>query len=426
MSKQHAEICFVAFEEKDLMSLLPIYNSVRIHRPDARLFTIGFDRGYADSALSFLFGATFPIIIAASPGSVTNWLEIIRPRWSYHLIGIEHGVSPFKKFTYSDAFLCYDDYFAPSILWKERLERLYPSRSTRFHLGGYPKANQFICLVPDEARKDILPPIPYDVVVFSWGLKEEALFSLPDRDNVIYLLHPAQVEFSRPYPFKRSRVIISSLENTTSILSNADRVFGDISSMTFEISQSKKTYLIIDRSLYIEDYDIDDSIMDPASDRFAYVPETDFKIDSTFILDKALLIAALHGDPLINTRPLNDNFLIETIICPMQEDLCTKGILSIAEGRERIMAEEKAPHHQEAAIEFIQHAYRLILGREPDLDGLRHYLTKLNTSSSSALSGGLEILLELAQSDEAMQRPVTFRDAWPKLMIGTDPRYETR
>jgi len=402
------------------MSLEPIYDNVRKERPETYIFSIGFERGHANNAFSSILTATMPIIVSSSPGSAVDWMQILRPRWSYYFVGVEHGLSPFKKFTYSEAFLCYDEYFSPTLLWKERLERLYPASRTRFHLGGYPKAMQYN---PGHLKKTDKPLRKKDniVVIFSWGIKEDELYRLPDMENLTYLLHPSQEDFSRSSPFKKSKILKSTSEVTVNLLGQADIIFGDMSSLTFEISRSVITYYFLDRRIYIENYDVENEFLIVENSSYGTIPKTRIKIDRKFILDKFDLEKSISGKIPEDKKPLGMCPALNDILNESNSDLCTAGIIDIARRHDMISFRKNEIRPDAATAEFIRHAYVTVLGREPDIEGFRHYADRIRNSKDSLLVVGIDIFKDLASSEEAQKRTDIPNDVWPILQIKNDP-----
>jgi len=141
----------------------------------------------------------------------------------------------------------------------------------------------------DEKPKNI-------VVIFSWGVKEDELYKLPDKENIIFLLHPSQEAFSQPSPFKKSQIIKSTIEATKKIIENAKYVFGDMSSLTFEVARFAQTYYFLDRVFYIDNYDVEDNYITINSEKYGEIPETNLFIPMEFILNKCdLACCRFHG-----------------------------------------------------------------------------------------------------------------------------------
>lgn len=414
-----SEIFFLACEEKDVMSLLPVWQAVSQTRPDANFCTFGFTSDHSNSVLERIIAARFPLIVAASPASVDRILRSLRPRWSFWLIGVEHGISPFKEFTYSSAFLIYDDYFAPSRLWLDRLQKIYPSAKTRFHLGDYPKANSFsqiekryIDLEKNDQIKD-----SNVLVILSWGLREDAFFSLPDQENITYLLHPGQAEFQESIPFIRASVLWSKGELATKLVGEADVVFGDLSSLTFEVALARSTYLFMSNDLYIDNYDIDPNILDPQSALFGCVPGTDYSVDRQFILSLDELKRALCIGELKDKLPLSFEPVLMPHLQQSDRQMTVEGIINLAKISETLHEKLGAAPFEARLVRFVRASYRAILGREPDAHGLQEYIALAKSRDESAVVIGLEILLSLARSKEA-QHPNLMGDVWPILSEG--------
>lgn len=302
------------------------------------------------------------------------------------------------------------------------MAHLYPHARTRFHAADYPKTRQFLALA-EPKNKDLSREgnLPNTVVIFSWGVREDALFSLPDRKGVTYLLHPAQTTFSRPAPFLHAQVLRSTTDTTLRILGNSDRIFGDISSLTFEMAAILPTWLFIDRSFYIDEYDIEDEIMDPNHVQFACIPQTEYQIDPSFILDRAGLVAALTNGSEPVATPLGQETMLVPTLKTEGPDLCTSGILEICTRLAQELSIRGTLMPDVAAAEFIRNAYLQILGREPDLAGLSNYMKKMTENDESVLIQGLEFMLVLLRSQEAQSRLELPRNVWPVLNLTTNP-----
>ncbi|WP_025886133.1 DUF4214 domain-containing protein [Asaia prunellae] len=405
------DLIFFAAEEKDLMSLRPIWEEACIIKNDAQLILISKESKDCVKELETLITSKFPVIVCASPGRSVEMLNIIRPRWSYILIGVEHGISPFKSFTHSEAFLTYDYYFAPSLMWLERLQRLYPEEKLKFRLGDYPKAREFQSIENDTSDDIVDLNI---VVIFSWGLRREAIITLPDMENITYLLHPSQTELNIDNFFNKAKIIKSNDIVTKEILGNANLVFGDLSSLTFEIAPHRKTYLFIEREFYIENYDISNDIMDRNSENFGKAPASDYQIDQAFVVSKEDLIRSLeNGAPPENNRPLDQ----ETKLLPaINKDNNIKSSLSIVdivrENEEKLKG-SSIQDYRVSSITFIHDAYQKILGRAPDPGGIKHYVEFLSKTNQPLLVAALSIMLDLAKSKEAKQYGEILDRTWP-------------
>lgn len=414
-------ILFLAFEEKDLMSLSPIWDEVVKHRPNSKLFSVGFNRQGSDEFFPHILDSAFPIIVSSSPGSAVKWMELLRPRWSYYFVGVEHGLSPFKKFTYSRAFLCYDEYFAPSRLWQKRLQKLYPNSQTHFRLGGYLKAmhyNNNLAANTDIPKKDNLLQSEI-VIVFSWGVREDEIYNFPDLENLTILLHPSQVNFHKHNPFKKTKVIRSNSDVTVDILKKADLILGDISSLTFEISRSKTTYYFLDRKFYIDNYDIKDSFISVGSNDYGRIPETDIYIPKDFILNKSDIELFFSGKGLNGKKPLSECPILDNIFNPEDNQHCIPGLLKIANRYDNMLPLKNSLRPDLVMIEFVRNAYLNILDRQPDRKGLFHYVEKLRKSEKSLLIAGLDVLKELAESEEARNKYDRATNAWPLVQVIT-------
>lgn len=117
-------------------------------------------------------------------------------------IGVEHGIAPFKMYTYGKHFLNYDYFLAPTPIWQKRLKDLY---NYECYLGGFPKLDKFKNYKTGNKT----------LVIFSWGVNFDKVNKLPKLENVIYTFHPtAKKKFG--------------------LSNNIGNVIGDHSSLTLE------------------------------------------------------------------------------------------------------------------------------------------------------------------------------------------------
>lgn len=419
---ERTPILFLALEDKEYMSLYPIWEEISKRRKNCKLIRFSqFCDGnvsYKKGGLGELLAASFPIIVTATPGSTYIWMKALRPRWSYYFLGVEHGVAPFKKFTYSDAFCHYDDYIAPTALWKDRLERLFPNARTRFHLGGYPKATTYRKLL--EKKNDTSEVVSCGgktiVVIFSWGIRSDILDILPDNEGVTYLFHPSQSGDIPQDKFENAVLLRSSSDVTVEAISKADMIFGDLSSLTFEVCRMRETYLCLDYRLYIDDYDVERCFIDSDSEQYGCVPHTDVKITRDFIFSFEELCDALNGKNFSDRKSLSQCPSLDAIFPEDIPDKCSDIIVDIANRLDKYQIHTKSEMPDVEAAEFVCYAYRTILGRDPDSEGFGSYINRLRTTEGvSRFEEGLRILTEIVSSAEARERSYNYKYNWPYL-----------
>lgn len=421
-------IFFLATEEKEYTALFPLY--AEMSELNTRTYFLKFFDAAVDasSVFSLFLENSFPIVVAATPSSL-HYVSVLRPRWSYTAVGCEHGISPFKKYTYSPVFLDYDYYLAPTDLWLTRLQTLYPNRKTRFYQGDYPRLEELREKSKNIEISGIINYIPkyildkkekIQLVIFTWGINEKILQSMPDKVGIIYLLHPAQKEFLKDVSFKNACIVISNQNITPKLIGFSDIIFGDLSSLTIEAASIKKdTYLVLDGSLYTEDHDFDDGLMDRNSPRYATVPETDVRIGDEYILsleDLRMCLEQERIDEAFRALSLDDRLLP-----PKRSDklsLCAEKLISLAKRDDDSDKNHEEKKYQKECIAFLVDSYRLVLNRDPDHVGLEAYMRVMKETQETPLVTGLTILLALARSDEG--RAVSQRQgiSWPRIVMG--------
>jgi len=421
-------IFFIASEEKEYVCLAPLYSEVSKSKISVKIFKFFEEAETSGSGFLSFLDDPYPIVVVATP-STLHYISSVRPRWSYTAVGCEHGISPFKKFTYSDGFLDYDHYFAPTALWLNRLQALYPDRRTHFHQGDYPRLEELkgdVQRLQGTDPPDRLPeswrnenPKIRQLVVFTWGIDEQALRSLPDKNGIVYLLHPAQAELTQNVSFENASLLVSKPEITSALIAFANVVFGDLSSLTLETAyMHPKTYLVLDRALYIKDHNLDEELLDRGSKYYAMIPQTDLRIEDRYILDLSNLRRCLaDGEVEDSFSALSLNARLLPPNRSRENSFCAEGIMEIANSIHEYKAGWEQRDYRSVVPKFLVEAYRAILGRDPDHEGLRTYMQILQDSDETPLVAGLSILMELARSEEG--RAVASRRgiSWPQIVI---------
>lgn len=422
-------IFFLATEGKEYTALFPLY--AEMSELYAQTYFLRFFDAAVDgsSVFSAFLESSFPIVIVATPSSL-HYASVLRPRWSYTAVGCEHGISPFKKYTYSSVFLDYDHYLAPTNLWLTRLQTLYSNKRTRFHQGDYPRLDEIKYSSNNIKFSDVSNYISEDfynkkeqklqLVIFTWGIEWKVLNSLTDKIGIVYLLHPAQKDILKYTKFNHSRVIVSNQNVTPKLIGLADVIFGDLSSLTLEAASLKKnTYLVLDRSLYTNENDWDEELFDRNSKRYAMVPETDVRIGDEYILSLEDLRTFLEQERVDETcRALS---LDDRLLPPKRSDklsLCAEKLISIATISDDNGKNYDEKEYHKEAIRFLVDAYRCVLNRDPDYPGMETYIKIMKESKEIPLVAGLTILLALARSDEGQAMAQRHGFAWPRITMG--------
>lgn len=304
-------VYLLAAEEKDR-------NSLEAFRPNLE------SRGFSSVLIPFfddLATRTAPLLSAfieearpvavISSTSMLSLLNVLRLRESYVCVGVEHGTAPFKAYTYGEHLFASDYYLAPTRLWHDRLARLYPQHRSRLRLGGYPRVE----VLRDLRGQSLDVPAGLEswsqcedrkLVILSWGVDEWALKTLPDRQNIAYLLHPADWRLRDVKLLDKAVIVISEPASAAFLLSRANVVFGDFSSLTLEAAAlGLQAHMVIDRSLYRLDCDMAPEFFDPTSSDYASVPHVDVQIDRSCILKMEDLRRCLDNErrPSSSVRP---------------------------------------------------------------------------------------------------------------------------
>lgn len=375
---------------------------------------------YRETEIRELVFSRCPIVVCASL-IARDMVALFRNGEPFVSVGIEHGFSPFKSYTFGEHFLRHDIYFAPSSLWADRLSRLYSPPLGKIVVGGYPRAHEMDELLRRSAsqRFDTLdvrywrgvPRSRRKLVIFSWGVNPEELSSLPDSSEIVYLLHPADERLFSGSSFKLASLVVSSPELTALLLANAGLILGDFSSLTFEaVYFGLAPFFFICRNLYLSDCDMTEEFFRRGSSKFANIPHTDHQIDPGAILDFDSFLALLgrKSDDLsdLRVRPLQ---LPNGFLPPSEfnsRSFIAEGILALAKkaGEPGDYAEDQARRSRIDAIMVLADGYRKILKRKPDGPGISHYLPKLTSRELTINERVAKFNAALANSPESQQK----------------------
>lgn len=436
MSYDSIEIFIFASEGKDLQCLSPIKDSLSVSGcqvyitalPHSRDIYEIFDR---DAYRKFA-NSPHPIAVFSSSWVIESLL-LVRAPDTFHSVNIEHGVAPFKNYTFGSHLLIAENYIAPTQLWAERLRQLYPDRAERVSLGGFPRLEvlrelRAAALSDNNLSKTCDPRLAKwmaadgqrKLVILTWGTNADELDKLPDHENIAYLYHPADGSGLAARTARRCSLFLSTAELTTQLLCAADKVFGDFSSLTLEaLALGIQTYIFIERRFYLSNCDLGEAFFDRGSGAFGQIPETPYSLDALRVLDGSQLAKALYedADPL---PPFSAADLPSGILPPDDRDnrlLTADLICEIAKTPPDAAATELIPPHRFESVMFLLDCYLQILGRPADLKGLQHYLSKLETDARPRPVVALEIMSALAKSEEARRRFSKWEWCYPKIEL---------
>ncbi|WP_313634222.1 hypothetical protein [Massilia timonae] len=407
-------IYFIANEAKDIYCLTPLASLI-----DRKIYSLN---SLSKSDIADILFADKPIFVCASHIALI-FLEAIRPRDSFIAVGIEHGLAPFKGYTFSERLLDYNVYCAPTEAWAERLRKLYPGKANRVVTTGYPRLETL------KALREIIRNAEYSnndeyqssdstenrniLVVLSWGVHPDSLKKLPDLPNIVYLAHPADSHLTGAVNFEKSRLLISSPAIASRLLARADIVYGDFSSMTIEsevLGLPVKMFLC--RDLYKSDCDLGNSFFEPSAENYAKAPHHTGQIDERNVIgDLPSLIDSLTKSATDKKDNEKVRIFPKDFSPPMESavKLCVAVLNNLA------VKIETGAHHLttvsvdetrniSVALEFLISAYHTILGRAPDGNGIRTYMNDFRASKDPGPLWSLKVLREFAYSKEGQNR----------------------
>jgi len=412
------EVFLIALEKKDVSCLEPLISPLQEIYSNVSFFSFPFDEFFDCNALRRFCYADFPLVVISSSG-LTEFISAIRKNGTYEVVNIEHGIAPFKSYSYGPHLVANGHYIAPTQLWAERLRRLNPDKAGRVHLGGFPRLEAL-----RELRRAALSekgsPEPNDpqlarwmaasgerkLVILTWDTNADELDKMPDRENIAYLYHPADGFGLSQRKSSRCCLFLSNDELVTHLFCNADKVYGDFSSLSFEaLAMGIPAHIFIDRRFYISDCDLEEVFFDRSSPDFGRIPETEYRLDSKLVLDGPQLAAAL-GDDGADAPSLAVADLPAGMLPPTDRDnrlIIADIIRDIAEDQPDISADAVSDDRFNNVM-FVLDGYLQILGRPADLSGLNYYLAKIESDSRPRPVVALEVLNALAGSNEGLKR----------------------
>ncbi|MBD7941723.1 hypothetical protein [Brevundimonas guildfordensis] len=428
MIKEH-NIYLLGLEEKDTYCLSPLHEALK-----SRFRGVFLIKDLVSEIQEPEFGLVgrlaqdkFPVTVSSSV-SILDHIALFRNRSSYMSIGIEHGIAPFKMYTYGAHFQKHDAYMAPTKIWLDRLKRLYPENKDRFLLGGYPrlehlrdlraKSSQYNNSLPYHWRHS--HPGQRKLVIFSWGVKKEALEALPDKEGIVYLLHPASLKLSDEVKFERASCLLSEPNLTSDLLATTDRVYGDFSSMSLEaLALGMPVHIFIDRSLYANSCDLGEGFFNRDHEAFGRVPHTRRKLDLDQIMTATELSESLAADIDTDLAPPSSRLDLE-LLPPIAQDnreLCANAIFDfVCQNYDRMAANavrESGWQDRLAFMRFLGSAYQAVLGRRYDKHALEKHFAAVEFSDSPAPVLATRILASLMKSPSAIEYMQQNQTSWP-------------
>jgi len=379
-------VFLASIEQKDYDCLHPLADALKAYFAEVYIFDIIAAADRQDQVFERFLSVSRPLVVTAYTGAA-DIINLLRSPPTMTTFAVDHGFAPFKQYSYSQAFFGSNFYIAPTPLMRDRLATLFPDKRGQLRLGGYPRLSSMkeqidiidcsgkACAEP--RLKGWLSANDRTLVITSWGVRPEQLMKMPDRENILYLLHPADARNESVTRFQSATVLVSSRELTPSIIHAASRIFGDFSSLTLEcLWLGKQSHFFLARELYVEKYDIPDSFFDFSDPAFAAFPHSSLVINREQVLDWRQLVSALEDSQ--SSAPLMD--VPMEVLPPRDEDnrtLCARTIFETAlEGTDTAKWEAcvQKPGSTGEIAKMVIGAYKMFLNRRPDPNGFAHYL----------------------------------------------------
>ena len=375
----------VAIESKDDACLRALHQWLQPHIPNINLLRI-FDEMQKPNCglLGELLLSRQPVVITAYV-EASRVIRALRPSDTMITIEVDHGIAPFKKYSWSKALLESDYYFAPTELLRTRLAELYPEQKQKIFLGAYPRLYELKDRIKQQITEAQIEAAGVSqwhsqakrqLVVLSWGVKSEALKAMPDDPSIAYLLHPADARTLGEKLFLHAKIVASDQKYTPELIGAATHIYGDHSSLTLEIcALDIPVYLFLARTLYRDDYDVENTIFDPRSPEFAIIPHTNLKLSPQQVMNAAELSDALSGK-----TPAKATLQIPLGMRPKSQD--HQGLFRLLDrtvgARKKLNPIKPGEMHRTInSIKVIYALYQNVLNRRPDLPGLLHYVERL-------------------------------------------------
>lgn len=303
-----------------------------------------------------------------------DFAKFVRGGRPFISIGLEHGVAPFKAYTYNPRFLEYDCYISPTHLWAKRLSALHPRYASSFAEVAYPRMDDLVARCEEKRGRahpawSSVEPNRRDLVILSWGVDFSTVRRMPDRAGVVYLVHPSMAKAARRTKLSQAKIVVSTPSDAAELIVGAARIFGDFSSMTLEAAVvHPSVFMFLDRRFYGSDCDLKPSFFDRSSAEFGRVEHVEFSLPRDHLLDVDGLKRALLGDVLKPEAALA-SWAVEGLLPkatgehgPRVSEVVKRVTEALLPGKRKLAAMSPAL----LALKTVEAAYYDVLGRRPD------------------------------------------------------------
>lgn len=409
-----------SYEEKDTHCLSPIVDALGDYFSSVRIVSCD-DLG-DDMAR---FSADICPVGVFSSVLAYDFAKFIRAGRPFISIGLEHGVAPFKAYTYNDRFIEYDRYISPTKMWADRLSGLHPRYADKFLTVSYPRMNDLQERV-EKYRHSVheawsgAPIGSRDLVILSWGIDFSALKQMPDREGIVYLVHPAMFRAVGRAKLDLARVIVSDPDVAASLIASAGRIFGDFSSMTLEAAcLNANTFMFLDRRFYDSNCDLSPEFFDHGAPGFGKVESAGFSLPREHILDLQGLAGVLGGDAIAETAAVA-SWAPSAMMPEVTHDQSARAATAIAEVVSALWPQKRLSGMMSPsfmALKAVDSAYRDVLGRKPDYPAAITHAKNWLDSSAPAPAKTIGLYNTFAQSAEGQRRWGAGNFFAPKIVI---------
>lgn len=418
--RNEVPVYLISCEEKDTYCLAPVVEALEALFSSVKL--ISYD-DLGDDMARFSTDIC-PVGIFSSIVAYDR-AKFIRSERPFISIGLEHGVAPFKAYTYNPRFIEYDAYISPTRMWADRLSRVYPRYADKFSRISYPRMNDLKFRLEKNRHSvhEVWSGVPVDLrdlVILSWGVDFDALKQMPDRDGVVYLVHPAMFRAVGRANLERARVIVSEPDVAAALISGAGRIFGDFSSMTLEAAcLNANTFMFLDRRFYDSDCDLAPEFFDHDAPGFGRVENTGFSLPREHILDLQGLARVLDGDALAETAGVA-SWAPAAMMPDVTHDQSASAAAAIADVVSALWPQKRLSGMMSPslmALKVVDSAYRDVLGRKPDYPAAITHAKNWLDSSAPAPAKTISLYNAFANSAEGQRRWAAGNFLTPQIVI---------